>query len=222
MNSLAREPLPTILSKLFSEASVTQALFHKEAEKFTPQERAEWMTSTTNYRALYTAAKDFHLAVSRETATLLYMLARAIAARSIIEFGTSFGVSTLHLAAAVRDNGGGRIISTEFEPSKVAQARATIAAAGFADLVELREEDALETLRHDLPTSIDMVFLDGAKALYPQVLALVEERLRPAALVVADNADWSQDYLDHVRAPASGYLSVPLASEVELSIRTAG
>jgi predicted O-methyltransferase YrrM len=112
MNSLTREPLSTILSKLFSEASVTQALFRKEAEKFTPQERAEWMTSTTNYRALYTAAKDFHLAVSRETATLLYMLARAIGARSLIEFGTSFGVSTLHLAAAVRDNGGGRIIST--------------------------------------------------------------------------------------------------------------
>jgi predicted O-methyltransferase YrrM len=59
------------------------------------------------------------------------MLARACKAGSIVEFGTSFGISTLHLAAALRDNGGGRLISTEFEPSKIATARGNIAAAGL-------------------------------------------------------------------------------------------
>lgn len=74
------------------------------------------------------------VAVSRETGTLLYMLARSVAARSMVEFGTSFGISTLHLAAALRDNGGGRRITTEFEPGKVARARANLAAGGLLEL----------------------------------------------------------------------------------------
>jgi predicted O-methyltransferase YrrM len=159
------------------------------------------------------------LAVSRATGALLYMLARTMDAHSIVEFGTSFGISTLHLAAALRDNGGGRIITSEFEPSKADRARANIAEAGLADLVEFREGDALETLARDLPARIDLVLLDGAKGLYPEILALLEPHLRPGALILADNADWSQDYLAKVRSPAQGYLSVPFAEDVELSMR---
>jgi predicted O-methyltransferase YrrM len=44
------------------------------------------------------------------------MLCRAIGARRIVEAGTSFGVSTLYLAAAVRDNGGGVVFGAEYEP----------------------------------------------------------------------------------------------------------
>ena len=164
-------------------------------------------------------AKDYFLAVSPETRRLLYMLARATHARSVVEFGTSFGVSTLHLAAALRDNGGGRLITTEFEPSKAARARQNLIAGGVADLVEIREGDALQTLAADLPETIDLVLLDGAKALYPEVLALLESRLRPGALIVADNADYSPDYLGRVRSPMAGYLSVPFAEDVELSMR---
>jgi predicted O-methyltransferase YrrM len=83
----------------------------------------------------------------------------------MVEFGTSFGISTLHLAAALRDNGGGRLITSEFEPSKVARARRNLEAGGVADLVEIREGDALQTLAADLPETIDLVLLDGAKAL---------------------------------------------------------
>ena len=179
------------------------------------------MTSATDYQATYSRMKDFHLAVSRETGTLLYMLARATGARSIVEFGTSFGVSTLHLAAALKDNGGGRLIGTEFEPSKVAHARENIAAAGLSNLVEIREGDALQSLAHNLPDTIDFVLLDGAKALYPRVLSLVETRLRAGAFVVADNADHCPEYLARVRSPAGGYLSVPFAGDVELSMKLA-
>jgi predicted O-methyltransferase YrrM len=119
------------------------------------------------------------------------MLARAINATTIIEFGTSFGVSTLHLAAALRDNGGGKLITSEFEPTKIARARANIAAGGLADLVEIREGDALQTLAQDLPESIDLLLLDGAKGLYLDILSLVEQRLRVGTLIVADNAEWS-------------------------------
>jgi predicted O-methyltransferase YrrM len=74
-------------------------------------------------------------------------------------------------------------------------------------------------LERDLPESIDLVLLDGAKGLYPSILALLESRLREGALIVADNANWSPEYLAKVRAPAQGYMSVPFAEDVELSLK---
>lgn len=204
-----------------AEADASDARLDEQRRTPPPSEAATQLTSTEDPQALYRSLKDFHLAVSRETATLLYLLARSTRARTLVEFGTSFGVSTLHLAAALRDNGGGRLIGTEFEPTKVAQARANIAAAGLDDLVEIRTGDAVETLAQDLPEVIDLVLLDGAKGLYPTVLSLLEPRLRPGALVVADNADWSPEYLARVRDPAAGYVSVPFASDVELSMKLA-
>jgi predicted O-methyltransferase YrrM len=143
-------------------------------------------------------------------------------AHSIVEFGTSFGISAIHLAAALKDNGGGRLIGTEFEPSKVAHARKNLAAAGLSDLVEIREGDALQTLARDLPDTVDFVLLDGAKPLYGKVLSLLEPRLREGALIVADNANWCPDYVARVRTPAEGYLSVPFAGDVELSMKLKG
>jgi len=176
------------------------------------------MQSETEYLDFYGRLKDFPLAVSRETGRLLYMLARSCRARKLVEFGTSFGVSTLHLAAALRDNGGGILISTEFESSKVAAARRNIATAGLDDLVEVREGDALETLSDGLPESIDLILLDGAKALYPAVLSLLEPRLRAGGVLVADNADWSPEYLEIVRS-SGRYFSQELADDVEVSIK---
>jgi predicted O-methyltransferase YrrM len=162
---------------------------------------------------------NFYLAVTRETGTLCYMLARASRARAIVEFGTSLGVSTLHLAAALKDNGGGRVISSELDPSKAERARGNMAAAGLADFVEIREGDALETLARNLPDTIDLVVLDGAKGIYSQVLSLLEKRLRVGALVIADNADLVPEYVERMRAPSSGFLSVPCADDVELSMK---
>jgi methyltransferase family protein len=109
-----------------------------------------------------------------------------------------------------------------FEPTKVAQARANLVVAGLEDLVEIRTGDALETLARDLPEIIDLVLLDGAKGLYPKVLSLLEPRLQPGALVVADNVDWCPEYLACVRSPTGGYVSVPFASDVELSMKLCG
>jgi predicted O-methyltransferase YrrM len=177
------------------------------------------MRSKTDYVDLYSRFRDVPLAVSPATGTLLYMLARSTGARSIVEFGTSFGISTLHMAAALNDNGGGKLITSEFEPSKIIIARQNLAEGGLIDLVEFRAGDALQTLRADLPDKIDLLLLDGAKALYPEVLAIVESRLQPGAFVIADNADYSPDYLAYVRDPANGYLSVPFGDDVELSMR---
>jgi predicted O-methyltransferase YrrM len=218
MNTLTTVPLAPLLDRLFEEAaSASPTTSPAVADLF--EERARLMQSKTEYLEFYGRLKDFPLAVSRETGALLYMLARSGGARTIVEFGTSFGISTLHLAAALRDNGGGRLITSEFEPSKVARARENLAAGGLIDLVEIREGDALQTLSVDLPETIDLLLLDGAKALYSEILSLVESRLRPGAFIVADNADYSPDYLAHVRSSASGYISVPFADDVELSMR---
>jgi predicted O-methyltransferase YrrM len=219
MTTLTDAPLAPLLDRLFEEADAAEAATDSAVADLSGEERARLMRSKTDYRALYRRLKDVPIAVSRETGALLYMLARSAGARTVVEFGTSFGISTLHLAAALRDNGGGRLITSEFEPSKVARARDHLTAGGLIDLVEIREGDALKTLSVDLPETIDLVLLDGAKALYPEILGLVESRLKPGALIVADNADHSPDYLARVRSPANGYMSVPFAEDVELSMR---
>ncbi|KVG35346.1 O-methyltransferase [Burkholderia diffusa] len=219
MTTLIHDPLASLLARLFDEADASSPASSPDFADLSHDEHARLMRSKTDYADFYARLKDYPLAVSRETGTLLYMLARSCGARSIVEFGTSFGISTLHLAAGLRDNGGGRVITSEFEASKVARARANLLAAGLADLVEIREGDALRTLASDLPDTVDLLLLDGAKALYPEILARVEPRLRPGAFVVADNAEYSPDYLDYVRAPRNGYLSVPFGGDVELSMR---
>jgi predicted O-methyltransferase YrrM len=219
MTTLTTTPLAPLLKRLFEEADASQAELETAAADLSDEERTRLMRSRTEYRDLYARLKNMPLAVSRETGALLYMLARSSCARTIVEFGTSFGISTLHLAAALRDNGGGHLITSEFEPSKAARARHNLTTGGLIDLVEIREGDALQTLSVDLPETIDLLLLDGAKSLYPEILNLVESRLRPGAIIVADNADHSPDYLAHVRSPANGYVSTPFAEDVELSMR---
>ncbi|AVR94579.1 O-methyltransferase [Pseudoduganella armeniaca] len=219
MTTLTAAPFADLLDRLFTEADLLQPATNLAIADLDGDDRDRLMRSKTEYLALYARLKDAPLPVSRETGKLLYLLARSGRARTIVEFGTSFGISTLHLAAALRDNGGGRLITTEFEPSKVARARRNLAAGGVADLVEIRTGDALVTLRDDLPETIDLLLLDGAKALYGDILDLLESRLRPGSIVVADNADYSPEYLARVRAAKGGYLSLPFGPDVEVSVR---
>ncbi|MDY7532160.1 class I SAM-dependent methyltransferase [Pseudomonas sp. Bout1] len=216
MNTLTSAPMAALIERLYAQANaVTSPILNT----VTPEERDRLMRSKTDYLELYGLLKDLWLPVSRDTGTLLYMLARSAKARAIVEFGTSFGLSTLHLAAALRDNGGGALITSEFEPSKIALARQHLEQGGVSDLVDIRHGDALVTLACGLPDSVDLLLLDGAKALYGDVLNLVESRLKPGALIVADNTDYCPDYLARVRSPANGYLSVPIGDDVELSVR---
>jgi predicted O-methyltransferase YrrM len=214
MTTLQR--IAPLVARLFTAADATTQTLRAEIAKMAPGE-LDAALGNPDYVGFYTRMKDVHLAVSRETATLLYLLVRAAKARTVVEFGTSFAISTLHLAAAIVDNGGGRVIGSEFEPGKVAAARATIAEAGLAEVVEIRAGDALETLARDLPDSIDVVLFDGAKPLYPRIHALLATRHHAGSLLLADNADAAPDYLATVRGP--GYVSVPFAEDVELSLK---
>jgi predicted O-methyltransferase YrrM len=216
MTTLTTEPLASLIERLYAQASAATS---PVLQTVPGEERERLMHSKTEYLKLYEMLKDLWLPVSRDTGKLLYMLARNTKAKAIVEFGTSFGLSTLHLAAALRDNGGGVLIGSEFEPSKIELARHHFVEGGVSDLVEIRQGDALVTLATDLPESVDLLLLDGAKALYGDVLSLVEKHLKPGALVVADNTDYCPEYLAYVRAPQNGYLSVPFADDIELSMR---
>ena len=151
MTTLTAAPLAPLLKSLFEEADAAEPETVAAFTGLSDEEQARMLRSKTDYGELYGRLKNLPLPVSRETGALIYMLARSTGARTIVEFGTSFGISTLHLAAALRDNGGGRLITTEFEPSKAARARDNLKAGGLIDLVEIREGDALETLSVDLP-----------------------------------------------------------------------
>ena len=219
MTTLTTAPIAPLLAALFADTDRSDGAVPPGLADLSTAQRSAMLRSKTDYIDLYSRMKDSPLAVSRETGMLLYMLARAIGAKAIVEFGTSFGISTLHLAAALRDNGGGRLVTTEFEPAKIARATENLGAGNVLDLVDLRAGDALDTLASDLPETIDLVLLDGAKALYGDILDLLESRLRPGALLIADNADMCPDYLARVRADGGGHLSVPFGSDVELSMR---
>ena len=218
MNTLASAPVAPLLARLFAEADAARPETAPAFAAIPPEERTRLMRSREDYRAFYAALKDYALPVSREAGKLLYMLAVACQARSIVEFGTSFGLSTIHLAAALKDNGGGTLITSEFEPGKIARARENLAAAGLADVVEFREGDALETLARDLPERIDLVLLDGAKSLYLDILKLLEPRLRAGAVIVADNADHCPDYLAYVES-GTDYTSMAFTDDIELTVR---
>jgi predicted O-methyltransferase YrrM len=167
---------------------------------------------------------DAFIPVSADAGRLLYVVARGAAPGTIVEFGTSFGISTIYLAAAVRDRGAGRVITTEMHPGKAERARGYIAAAGLADLVDLRVGDALETLK-DVTSGVSMAFLDGWKDLYLPFLKMIESALQPGGIVVADDLDLFpevlHDYVSYVRDPAHGYVSVtlPIGDAMEMSVR---
>lgn len=157
---------------------------------------------------------------------LAYTLGRTIGARQIVEFGTSFGISTIYLAAAVRDNGGGQVIGTELAESKWRIARANLADAGLADVVDVRLGDALQTLR-ELPPTLDMILLDGWKDLYLPILKMLEPRLRKGGVVLADNVKmFKKDlapYLRYVKSDSGLYVSttLPIGTGLEYSLRLA-
>ncbi len=138
----------------------------------------------------------------------------------IVEFGTSFGISTIYLAAAVTDNGTGHELTTELSDAKVAASRSNLDEAGLGAAVTVLPGDARQTLA-DVPGPVQMVLLDGWKDLCLPVLRLLEPVLAPGALVAADDNTHTTlaDYLSYVRDLANGYVSVsfPVEDGVEIS-----
>ena len=164
-----------------------------------------------------------YMPISAQGGNLLYALIRASRPETVVEFGTSFGISTIYLAAAVADNGTGRVVTTESSESKIAAARENFREAGVADVVTVLAGDALETLG-EVSGPIGVVLLDGWKDLYVPVLKMLEPKLVPGAIVVADDTQMAslKGYLEYVREPANGYVTVafPVEDNMEISCYT--
>ena len=173
--------------------------------------------------------RDKFVALDPEKCDLCYMLCRSIKARRVVEFGTSFGVSTIYLAAAVRDTvheegGDGIVIGTEIEPTKAKVAEANLADAGLDRFVDVRVGDARETLKA-AGGPVDFLLLDSWIPLVRPVMDAVAPQLRPGAIVVCDNVQiYEREYLDYtsfVRNPGNGFRSVLLSHEggLEISVK---
>ncbi|MEJ0028430.1 MAG: class I SAM-dependent methyltransferase [Rhizomicrobium sp.] len=178
---------------------------------------------------------DKMVALEKDKAEFCYALCRALRARRVVEAGTSYGVSTLYLAAAVRDtaglmprsdgpsnNAGGTVIATEYEPAKAKAARANFAAAGLSAFVDLREGDLRETLK-DLEGPIDFLLCDIWTELAAPALALIAPHMRPGAIAVADNTDtYRRQYADYFAGlAANGFttLTLPFDGGLEMSVK---
>ncbi|MGA5130056.1 O-methyltransferase [Streptomyces blastmyceticus] len=165
---------------------------------------------------------EYGFSVLPEQGDLIYLLCRGLRATRVVEFATSVGMSTLYFAAAMRDNGGGTVIGSEIVPAKVAAAKRNLAAAGLSDYVDIREGDARTTLR-DLGGPVDFALIDGWLGTEPslarQVIELVAPQVRVGGYVMNDNAE--PDFLDYIRDPANGFLSValPLHGSTELCVK---
>ena len=169
------------------------------------------------------AYTEFGFSIHPEQGDLIYLLCRSIAATRVVEFATSDGMSTLYFAAAVRDNGGGRVIGSELVPAKVRRARENLVEAGLAEWVDIREGDARETLR-DIGGPVDFALIDGwpvreGPSLALQVMELLAPQIRRGGIVMNDNGE--DDYLAFVRDPANGFRSatLPIKKGTELSVK---
>lgn len=216
MTTLEDAPVASALNRMYTESreqmSTLRARFDGiDMSSATAQERAD-------------ALSDVYMPVTPEAGRLLYALVRATRPATVVEFGMSLGLSGIHLAAAVRDNGIGRVVTTELSKAKIAAAKGNFDAAGLSDVITVLEGDALQTLA-DVDGPIGFVLLDGWKEFYLPVMKLLEPKLSEGALVVADNTNMpdTQPYLDYVRDPANGYVSVNFLARdtdsMELSCR---
>jgi predicted O-methyltransferase YrrM len=172
---------------------------------------------------------DKLVALDRDKAEFCYQLCRATDARRIVEVGTSLGVSTLYLAAAVRDNiaergGRGLVIGTEYEPEKAAAAGVHFAAAGLSQFIELRQGDLRETLRQ-IEGPVDFLLVDIWISMARPALELVAPHLRVGAVVICDNTELHRcaysDYFAFLNNPANGFqtMTLPFDGGLEMSVR---
>jgi len=191
------------------ESEVINVMARLEARD--EQERARMLPGSERIQALHPDAGRF-----------LYVLALAKQAKSIVEVGTSHGYSTLWLAAAARANGG-KVVTCDRNLERIAAARRNFADAGLADVIEIMEGDARETLR-GRTEPVDLLFIDAEKSLYETYFDVVYQRLTKGGAVVADNAlshrDELEDYISYVENhPNLESVMVPIGRGLEVSVK---
>ncbi len=180
--SLDSSPVKELLGRLHAAADRQEELMSAEIEREAQKRNAKVDSDLADLLA------EAYIPIPAEVGRLIYILARSTNSRRLVEFGMSYGISTIYLAAALRDMGAGRVITTEMNKAKARQAAKNFEEAGLLSFIDVREGDARETLRN-VEGPIDFVLLDGWKNLYLPVLKVIEPKLRVGTLVVADDLD---------------------------------
>jgi predicted O-methyltransferase YrrM len=116
---------------------------------------------------------------------MLRLLAEAIGAKTVVEIGTSNGLSGIWMGLALRKTGG-KLITHEYNPQTAALARENFAQAGLSDIVTVVEGDAHQTVSQ-LKGPVDMVFIDADKSGYADYLQKLLPLVRPGGLIAAHN-----------------------------------
>src|SRR5215467_295471 len=196
----------------------------KTLRQFEARSEKEWR------KMVHMDAKEFEshmdellLAVGPATGQLINLLIKEAKAKNILEIGSSYGYSTVWLAEAARETGG-KVTSLEIHPARQKHARDSIKNAGLDGFVDFKLGDARESIRK-LTKKIDFVLLDLWKDLYIPCFALFYPKLKPGALIVADNMLTPESsraaaaaYQRHVRAmPGIQSLLLNVGFGLELS-----
>jgi len=211
------------LDALLGELHAASKAHDIEIGRYFQQRTGPWNGMEARDHAFFA---DKLVALEPEKAAFCYLICRAIGARRIVEAGTSFGVSTIYLAAAVRDNGGGVVFGAEYEPEKVRQARANFDAAGLSGFIELHEGDIVAA-SDAFAGPIDFVLFDIWADVARPLLDKLTPRLRPGAVICADNTAGErarQNYADFFAAledPANGFrtMTLPFDGGFELTLK---
>jgi predicted O-methyltransferase YrrM len=152
-------------------------------ERYVPADAA-----LEHVREAMTAHQLPSISVTRAEGRLLYLLARLAGARRVLEIGTLGGYSAACFARAVAPTG--RVITLEADPRHAAAARQSLAQAGLAALVEVREGDGLHSMQAMTAGGegpFDLIFIDANKDGYPAYLEAAMGLAHPGTLILADN-----------------------------------
>ena len=162
------------------------------------------------------------LNIAPDTGRLLWILVASVGARSVLEVGTSNALSTIWLADAVRRTSGS-VVTLERSTSKIEMARKNLTAAGVAEYVQIKEGDALASLK-ELSGPFDLVFLDADRPQYLAYLEQIVPKIRKGGLLVTDNvvshAEELRDFLGRVKShPELFSVTLPVGNGEELTYK---
>ena len=149
--------------------------------------------------------KEAYISVSKEQGEYIYNLLINEKAKNIVEFGTSFGISTIYLAAAAKKNNG-KVITSELLASKCKIAIQNFKDADVNNAIDLRLGDAIKTLKN-VPDNIDFLLLDGWNDLYLPLIKILEPKLSNGAYIYTDNIKFpgSKSFVKYINSHPEKY-----------------
>jgi predicted O-methyltransferase YrrM len=217
-SSLFSRQVRTVLENIAAEQHRVDAVEQPKLLEIIRERNTPWTPEE-----LVEACASGYYAAPEAVGRMLYTCVRAMRPQTVFEFGTSHGFTAIHIAAALRDNGSGKLYTVDLHEGKCAAARDNLKSAGVDEYAQVITGEAVDVMS-SFPEPVDFLYLDGWADFYLDVVRAAEPRLRSGALVHADDtakfAAGARPYLDYVRDPANGYVSVGITDGQGLELST--